>query len=351
MGRTPRHTSVVNLGKLTPVHTTSRMSTPHSHPALASTVFSVFASVLLPRFSTDTANLSSCHRAGSLAPDYNWRMGSHGRRFRNSWARLDRAIIHHSAFSAEADALFANRSPSTICRYDKDSGGFIASFVLPDATIERIKRDVLPLELGEYAYQLRAALDGLIWDAITFTQGTEPPANANRVEFPITDGVTRIFKDCGFLKFPFPDQLKTWLESIQLNAAEKPEGDPDRGVPTALSDIHDLARLDRHRRLRIVAVVPTKLQFGVNTGNVLSRIVASERIDCDLLGGQYDFLRFQLDTIDGTPLKRLTLKTDVTLEILLEDIEPFEGIDTGTQLRMLIDAVGHIIARFEKQFS
>ena len=271
-------------------------------------------------------------------------------RFGNSWARLDRAAAHLSAFTAEVNSLFADDSPATVCRYDKDSGWFIASFVLADGTIETIKRNTLALELGEYAYQLRAALDGLIWDAITMTLGAEPSADANRVEFPVTD--IRNFKDCGFLKFPFPNELRTWLESLQRNAAEKPEGDPDRGVSTALDDIHDLARFDRHRRLRIVAAVPTNLKFGVNTGDVLSRIVARERIDdCDLLSGQYDLFRFQLEAFDGAPLGKLTLKTDVTFEILLEDIQPFEGMNTGAQLVMLVDVVGYIIARFEKEFS
>ena len=259
--------------------------------------------------------------------------------------------MHLSAFRAEVSAILTDDSPPIVCRYDKDSGWFIAGFVLPDAMIERIRKNTLSLELGEYAYQLRAALDGLIWDAITLQQkGTEPPANANRVEFPITDGKTRIFKDCGFQKFPFPDQLKTWLESIQLNAADKPEGDPDRGISTAISDIHDLARFDRHRRLRVVAAVPTGLQFVVDTGELLSGIIAQERIDCDLLGGQYEFLRFQLETRDNAPIRKFTLETDVTFEILLEDIEPFEGINTGPQLDMLVNAVENIIARFEKEF-
>jgi hypothetical protein len=264
---------------------------------------------------------------------------------------LDRAATHLSAFKAEVEAILGNGGPSTVCRYDKGSGWVIASFVLPETMTERIRKDVLSLELGEYAYQLRAALDGLIWDAITIYRGAEPPSDANRIEFPVIDGIKKKFKDCAFRKFPFPDKLRDWLETIQPNATDKPEGDPDRGLSTALGDIHDLARLDRHRRLRIVAAVPTNLQFGVYTGDVLSRVVARERIDCDLFGGQYDFLRFQLETIDKTPLKKATLKTDVTFEILLEDIEPFEGINTGTQLGMLIDAVGYIIARFEKEFS
>lgn len=281
------------------------------------------------------------------------------RRFKNSWRRAERAGDHLAAFVGEWRAIFPpdDEGPPTVCRYDKDSGWYATSFVLPQAMIERIGRNIMPLELGEYAYQLRSALDGLIWDAITLSQkGTEPPSDANRIEFPILPppiGRNKRFEDCAFLKFPFPDKLKVWLESIQPYTAHKPEGDPDRGLNTALGDIHDLARFDRHRRLRVVAAVPTSLQFAVNTKDVLSRITAWELMDCDLLGGQHQFLRFQLETVDRTPVPKLTLKTDISFEIILEDIEPFdvpERINVGTQLQMLINAVEYIIMRFEEAF-
>jgi hypothetical protein len=204
--------------------------------------------------------------------------------------------------------------------------------------------------LGEYAYQLRAALDRLIWDAITFTQGTEPPSDANRLEFPILNGKARNFQDCAFLKFPFPDELKIWLESVQPYSAVKPPGDPDRGVSTCLGDIHDLARFDRHRRLRVVAAVPTGLKFWVDTIPPC-KVVARERIDsCDLLSGQYEFLRYRIETSEGIHPEKARLKTELTFEILLEDIEPFDGKNTGEQLEMLLHVVRYIIMRFEENF-
>lgn len=265
---------------------------------------------------------------------------------------MDRARTHLSAFVREWAAIFVDNEPSTVCSKDKDHGWFNATFVLPEVMCERIKKNVLPLELGEFAYQLRAALDGLMWDTISITQGAEPTPDAKRVtgiDFPILDGKSKKFEDCAFLLFPFPDKLRIWLESIQPDAAEKPEGHPDRGLSTALGDIHDLARFDRHRRLRVVAAMPTSLRFGVETPEVLSKLVAWEWMDCDLLGGQHQFLRFQLETIDGTPVKKLKLKTEIGFEILLEDIEPFEGINTGTQLGMLADAVEYVIGRFEEE--
>src|SRR5580658_215611 len=108
------------------------------------------------------------------------------RKFKNSWRRLDRAADHLVAFNAELGAILGDNGISTISRHDKNSGWDIAAIALPEPVIERIRKNKLSLELGEYAYQLRAALDGLIWDAITLQQkGTEPAPDANRVEFPI----------------------------------------------------------------------------------------------------------------------------------------------------------------------
>lgn len=273
------------------------------------------------------------------------------KRFKNSWARTERAAMHLIAFKSEWERVFSDNGITTVARYDEDSGWRIAAMSVPAAMRERLDRNTLALELGEYAYQLRAALDGLIWDAMTLTQGTEPATNTNRVEFPVVDGITREFKDCGFMKFPFPDQLKTWLESIQPGAAEKPEGDPDRGLSTALSDIHNLARFDRHRRLRIIAAVITHLRFGI-VSDPKGQIVARERIDSfDLFGGQYEFLRFKVETADRTDLRHLALKTEIAFEALLEDIRPFPGMDAGSQLGSYISAVQYIVSMFEKAFT
>jgi hypothetical protein len=272
------------------------------------------------------------------------------RRFKNSWSRLNRAAHHLAAFQAEWRSLFPDNGPTIVIRYDNDSGWFIANVSFDELFRERIRNNVLSLIIGEFAYQLRAALDGLIWDAITIEQGAEPPSDANRLEFPILNGKIRIFKDCAFLKFPFPDKLKTWLESIQPDSTEKPEGHPDRGLANALEDIHNLARLDRHRRLRVVAGVPTQLKVGI-VCNPSRKVIARERIWCDILNDQYDFLRFQVESINGVPPRKLNLETHVTFEILFEDIEPFEDVPTGEQFGFFMEAVRYVIMRFEEEFS
>jgi hypothetical protein len=229
---------------------------------------------------------------------------------------------------------------------------YVASITADDAIRDRIRNATLPLILGEYAYQLRAALDGLIWDAITFTQGAEPPSDANRLEFPILNGNVRDFKNCAFLTFPFPDKLKVWLESIQPGSAEKPLDDPDRGLANALEDVHNLARLDRHRRLRIIGAYPTQLHanivFEPSEG---FKAIGREGLPCNILGGEYDLLRFKVESATGITPRKIRIETGAKFEIFFEDLPPMDDTPSGEQLGMLGRAVQYVISRFEEEFA
>lgn len=272
-------------------------------------------------------------------------------RFRNSWTRIKRATEHIEAFQTEWNAV-AKGPFTTIATYDEDSAWYTASLTAEEAIRERIRNTSLPLILGEYAYQLRAALDGLIWDAITFTQGSEPPADATRVEFPILNGKTKEFDKCGFLKFPFPDKLKDWLESIQPGSTEKPLGDPDRGLANALEDVHNLARFDRHRRLRIVAAFPSELYVNVIFEPAKGfKAVDIEGLPCNILGDEYDLLRFKVASATDAAPDKILIETGAKFEIFFEDIAAVQDMPPGERLGNLLEAVGHITRRFEAEFA
>lgn len=274
------------------------------------------------------------------------------RRFKNSSIRLSRATDHLAAFQLEWNRLAKNRFGS-IVKYDEDSGWYIASLTADEDVRCAVRTTSLPLILGEFAYQLRAALDGLIWDAITFMQnGTEPPADANRLEFPVLNGKIRDFDNCGFHKFPFPHKLKTWLQSIQPNSAGKPLDHPERGLAEALEDVHNLARLDRHRRLRIVASYATELfaDFVFVPAHGF-KIGATEGLPCNILGDKYDLMRFKVESISGNRPEKIRIVTNAKFEIVFEDISAVKDAPSGTRLGQLCDAVGYVIDRFEKEFS
>ena len=272
------------------------------------------------------------------------------RRFKNSWSRVQRAADHLTTFQNECKALFALFPRNPVVKDNQDSGWFVASLTADEATRTKIADTILPLLLGEFAYQLRAALDGLIWDAITFTQGTEPRADANRIEFPILNGKMRDFKKCAFLEFPFPDRLKTWLESIQPYSAESPPGHPDRGLSGALEDVHNLARLDRHRRLRIISALPTQLFGNIVFDPEGFKAIDVEGLDCNILGNQYDILRFKVESATGDRPRKIRILTRAKFEIFFEDLPNLQDVSPGERLDNLREAVSYVIRKFEDEF-
>lgn len=100
--------------------------------------------------------------------------------FEDSWKRLKRAKSHAQAFWDEVPRIFP-KDGYTVDLHKENERTSLVTAVFKTAPDD----EVLSLELGGFCYQLRAALDALIWKTVWITQGSEPPADANRLEFPI----------------------------------------------------------------------------------------------------------------------------------------------------------------------
>lgn len=111
--------------------------------------------------------------------------------------------------------------------------------------------EALALELGEMLYQIRAALDSLIYDTAIGVTGQDPPPNAEELEFPIRPSEAS-FNNASRKIGPLTDQQKAWIEDIQPYRAEYVT-DGMKLTAKALDEINDLARKDRHRGLHVVA--------------------------------------------------------------------------------------------------
>ena len=107
----------------------------------------------------------------------------------------------------------------------------------------------LELELGEFLYQLRAALDGAVYASAIQDSGQNPPPKATSIEFPICERKE--------------EWAKQSRKIAQLNAgrqrfieATQPFAEPPLGSSLlvlnsnrCLRFLNELARIDRHRRL------------------------------------------------------------------------------------------------------
>jgi hypothetical protein len=163
--------------------------------------------------------------------------------FAKCHARIGRAV-HHSNETAEIwnDLDIMHLLAVTLFVRDDGTGTLDVDQVEP-------LPENLELELGEFLYQLRAALDGAVYASAIQDSGQNPPPKTSSIEFPICERKEEWAKqsrkiallNAGRQRFievtqPFAEPL---LEAslLVLNSNR------------SLRFLNELARIDRHRRL------------------------------------------------------------------------------------------------------
>jgi hypothetical protein len=255
-------------------------------------------------------------------------------------ARVDRAAVHANTFVKQWNSLGQQDSYTMEIEMESNRVGVIK------ATTHKLLANDLALELGEMFYQLRAALDGAIWQAVRICGGSEPTEKLNRLEFPIC-AKPKYFNDSVIHKHPFPKKLLLWLESIQPYASEKGLDDPDCGLGYTLSILHDCARKDRHRKLHVVAAFPTIAHLEFTPINVT--ITSATLLAANMLEPGCKFLRFCVEGWE--PSSQITLTSKVAIEVSVDEIPVFKVQRLSDELKRFGEATSHVIDRFEKEFS
>jgi hypothetical protein len=153
-------------------------------------------------------------------------------------ARLDRARGHFAHFGTLWAGYLETRPHRMTVETSTDGS----------ATI-RVVRDLpvpndLPLVLGEFLYQLRAALDNCLYAVAVIDSGQNPPPNATLLEWPICSSPERWSGQARRLG-ALSEEIRNSLETIQPYQAQRPDWN-------CLRILHDLARTDRHRALHLV---------------------------------------------------------------------------------------------------
>lgn len=247
----------------------------------------------------------------------------HGRKFMETWG------------------TFVNDKPCTIRAYEESKGTtvVVAEFeggIDPDFGID------LALELGEFFYQLRAALDAATFKFASLISAPHPPANETTLEFPIYPSPKK-FQNSAFNREPFPNDLKVWVESIQPYNASKTADKPYFAINKFLSVIHDCARKDRHRHLHVVAAYPTSM-----TGEIIldgpGNITFTEAIPCNFLENKFEFLRVGFDeTFEG----KIDLKGQMVIDVSVDEIPGVRGTSLADAMNVLAKAAGFVVNAFE----
>ena len=141
------------------------------------------------------------------------------RLFPDSVKRINRAVLHYNAVYAEFLKFIQPDAHTVHIEMSEQETEGVAKTRLPD-----VPENDMALELGEFFYQLRAALDSLIYQASIYTEGVDPPSNKDKVEFPICIDEGKFNRNAVNRK-PFPTKLRNRLLSIQPYAAKDP-GNP-----------------------------------------------------------------------------------------------------------------------------
>ena len=219
--------------------------------------------------------------------------------FADCWRRYHRANAHYTAIAEQWRQLIEEEPYETSLKVDDDGSGRIAIY----ATYEPLP-EIFGLELGEMLYQLRAALDHVIYATAVRETGQDPPPDHDVLEFPITMSPDA-FQRAAWKIAPLSEEFRPLIEWVQpYNADKVPE--PGNVLNTSLGLLHEWARIDRHRRLHVIgswaAEAKPKLRLPEGV-----RVVNMEVGEAGFLNVDRDIATFKLEgwrpgmKVEGNP--------------------------------------------------
>jgi hypothetical protein len=165
--------------------------------------------------------------------------------FKGCWDRYDRAIVHREeAAKVWADFLDHDDAYSISLYMEPEREGVGRGTVVV-RQYEPIP-SLLSILMGEYFYNLRAALDYAVYATAVIDNGWhDPPPRERDLQFPVCD-TPESWRANAFHVAPLSERHRSWIEQVQpYQGAEDPKV---RGIYW----LNHLARLDRHRELRVV---------------------------------------------------------------------------------------------------
>ena len=209
--------------------------------------------------------------------------------------------------------------------------------------------DIIALDFGEMLYQLRATLDGCIYQAAIFESGQNPPPNENLLEFPVYTSEGE-FKKRAFKIAPLPERLKPIVEYVQ--PYDIPELAPDEmvfNIKRAMGMLSDWARKDRHRRLHVVGsyVVSANPKLRLPDGVTIETMRVA---GAGLLIEQGKVADFRL--AGYRPGMKIEANPDAAIDIAVDEIPPpcADNDTLSNRLEAMFKATYCIMESFEESF-
>lgn len=213
---------------------------------------------------------------------------------------------------------------------------------------ENFPAEQLSLYLGELLYQLRAALDSLVYELAILDSGKDPPPKAKGLEFLIRASESS-FEDAAWKIKPLSDQHRDMIHSIQpYDVGERGEG--EEVVAEVLKELNDLARKDRHRGLRVVASWVSNLNPKIEHLSPECSVEWIRPTEDGLLKEEGEVARFKI--AGWTPESEIEANPNCALDVAIEDARPpVDDEDTlNGRVRVMLATVKVLIEHFEETF-
>jgi hypothetical protein len=256
--------------------------------------------------------------------------------------RLDRAKMHSQKFGEIWNAFTGEEEPYyPIVNINDEGEGTI--FIRASGSFPS---EQLSLHYGELLYQLRAALDSLVYEVAILDSGSNPPPDEDRLEF-IFRGTEDDFNKAAWKLKPLSDQHRAMIKSVQPYDVEQ-RGEAEAIVAGALNELNDLARKDRHRGLRIIASWVSNKNPSIESlpqGCSLEWISVTED---GVLNEEGEVASFKVR--GWRPEHELEANPNCALDVAIEDGEPplHDGDTLFSRTRMMIACVAEVIRGFEE---
>jgi hypothetical protein len=210
--------------------------------------------------------------------------------------------------------------------------------------------DAISLELGEALYQLRATLDGCVYQAAILESKKNPPPDENSLEFPVCISHGD-FKKRTFKIAPLPDDLRALVEHVQPYNIPKNLA-PDLmvfNVNRAIGTLSDWARKDRHRRLHVVGsyVVSATPKLRLPEGVTLESMRVA---GAGLLVEQGKVAEFRL--AGYRPGMEIQANPDAAIDIAVDEVPPpcADNDTLSNRIEAMFVATYCIVESFEETF-
>ncbi len=197
-------------------------------------------------------------------------------------------------------------------------------------------------------YQLRAALDSLVYEVAILDSGSDPPPDEDRLEF-IFRGTEEDFNKAAWKIKPLSDQHRAMIHSVQPYDVGQ-RGEAEEFVASALSELNDLARKDRHRGLRVIAAWVSNKNPSIETlppGCSLEWLRVTED---GLLKEEGEVASFKIR--GWLPEHELEANPNCAIDVAIEGAEPpLRDDDTlFSRTRTMVACVAEVIRGFEDTF-